>query len=158
MRTKQALTQGLFSLLGDNEFRRITVSDICAAAHVSRPTFYTYFEDKYSLLTYCIQMICKDLLKSPVPDKVTERDRLKLMFDQLTRYQQTVANCLIPGGADDDSGSIVPGDESVPELVKLFRLGGSLVVFCWWALNGGNIPREKLVDQLVFQLEQLQNA
>ena len=156
MRTKQALTRGLFSLLNDNEFRRITVSDICLAAHVSRPTFYTYFEDKYSLLNYCTRMVLDDILKPLLPDDASDKQRLQQIFDQLFEYRQSIANCMFLGETiSTEFGSIPkPVNNDVPkELTKLYKLGGAIAVFCWWSVYGKVIPREMLVIRLAELLE-----
>lgn len=48
-KTKRNLKTTLVSLLKEKPFEKITVSDICTVGETSRITFYTYFNDKYSL-------------------------------------------------------------------------------------------------------------
>jgi AcrR family transcriptional regulator len=43
-------------MLEDQNFKKITVNDICQHAMISRSAFYLHFEDKYSLLRYCMEM------------------------------------------------------------------------------------------------------
>lgn len=50
VKTKKALNMAMLSLLESRNFKKITVSDICDGALISRVTFYTYFTDKYDLL------------------------------------------------------------------------------------------------------------
>lgn len=52
IKTREALYTALSSLLGNHYFEKITVTDICEQALVSRATFYTYFLDKYDMLKY----------------------------------------------------------------------------------------------------------
>ncbi|MCI8606574.1 MAG: TetR family transcriptional regulator [Hungatella sp.] len=54
-RTYLLLSQALFSLLEENPFEKITLTQLCDASMVPRSTFYRYFEDKYDLLYYCLQ-------------------------------------------------------------------------------------------------------
>ena len=54
-RTYLLLSQALFSLLEENPFEKITLTQLCDASMVPRSTFYRYFEDKYDLLYYCRQ-------------------------------------------------------------------------------------------------------
>ncbi len=54
-RTYLLLSQALFSLLEDNLFEKITLTQLCDHSMVPRSTFYRYFEDKYDLLYYCLQ-------------------------------------------------------------------------------------------------------
>jgi AcrR family transcriptional regulator len=54
--TKKILSEHLISMLEDQNFKKITVNDICQHAMISRSAFYLHFEDKYSLLRYCMEM------------------------------------------------------------------------------------------------------
>lgn len=50
VKTKRAVKRALIELLENVPFEKITVTEICRAAEVSRITFYTYYEDKYALV------------------------------------------------------------------------------------------------------------
>lgn len=50
VKTKRAVKRALIELLGAEPFEKITVTEICRTAEVSRITFYTYYEDKYALV------------------------------------------------------------------------------------------------------------
>lgn len=54
-RTYLLLKTGLFQLLMEMPFEKITLTEICTRSMVPRSTFYRYFEDKYDLLCYCLQ-------------------------------------------------------------------------------------------------------
>jgi AcrR family transcriptional regulator len=56
LQTRRLLTEHLKSMLEEQNFRRITVNDICQRAMISRSTFYLHFDDKYSLLRYCLEL------------------------------------------------------------------------------------------------------
>ncbi|MBC1271676.1 TetR/AcrR family transcriptional regulator [Listeria booriae] len=57
IRTKTHLSNALLTLInsGDYQFEAITINKICEEAMVHRTTFYKHFEDKYHLLSYCIE-------------------------------------------------------------------------------------------------------
>lgn len=61
LRTRAALSNALYSILGKRRFGKITVLDICSVAHVSRATFYTHFVDKYDLLRYWLGTVSSGL-------------------------------------------------------------------------------------------------
>lgn len=50
-KTKKGLQEALQELLGEMSFDKISVSQICERAATSRVTFYTYYNDKYDLLS-----------------------------------------------------------------------------------------------------------
>ena len=56
-RTQKAIVDAFYELLDEKSFGAITVIDICDRALINRGTFYTHFEDKYSLLDKCISDI-----------------------------------------------------------------------------------------------------
>ena len=49
MKTKRTIKRTLVELLATMPFEKITVTELCRAADVSRITFYTYYDDKYAL-------------------------------------------------------------------------------------------------------------
>ncbi|MDR2357077.1 MAG: TetR/AcrR family transcriptional regulator [Oscillospiraceae bacterium] len=54
VKTRGALAGALCDALARQKFSKITIFDICAAARVSRATFYTHFVDKYDLLKHLL--------------------------------------------------------------------------------------------------------
>jgi AcrR family transcriptional regulator len=54
LQTKRILSQALMQLLEKQNFKKITVNDICQNSLISRSGFYLHFEDKYDLLRYCV--------------------------------------------------------------------------------------------------------
>lgn len=59
VKSKKKIKQALVTLLGEKAFDQITVTELCAAAQMSRITFYTHYADKYALAEDMFQ----DLLK-----------------------------------------------------------------------------------------------
>jgi AcrR family transcriptional regulator len=55
LQTKKILADHLVSMLENQSFKKITVNDICQHALISRSAFYLHFEDKYNLLSYCME-------------------------------------------------------------------------------------------------------
>lgn len=54
-RTYFLLQGGLFALLQEIPFEKITLTGLCSRSMVPRSTFYRYFDDKYDLLYFCIR-------------------------------------------------------------------------------------------------------
>lgn len=53
-KTDILLERALLRLLEKKNFKKISVNDICQEAMVSRSAFYQHFQDKYELLSHCI--------------------------------------------------------------------------------------------------------
>jgi AcrR family transcriptional regulator len=60
-RTLAAFSETMFILLGEKEFDKITVNEICQRCDYPRATFYNYFDDKYDLADYCWYQLSKDI-------------------------------------------------------------------------------------------------
>ncbi len=63
-RTLRYLKKALLDLMIRKAFDKITVIDICNESMVPRATFYNYFEDKYSLLDYCMDEIISEMMET----------------------------------------------------------------------------------------------
>ena len=86
VKSHKALVTAMFSLLEKNSFTKITVNDLCTHALVSRSTFYTYFEDKYDLLRFCLNILIQKLFQHTkgLPTK-------KLLRHILVKIQENVS-------------------------------------------------------------------
>lgn len=67
-RTYLLLMKALLDLLAEMPFEKISLTDLCRVSMISRSTFYRYFEDKYDLLHYCVNMYIEGL--RPVEDLI----------------------------------------------------------------------------------------
>ena len=54
-KTYKSLIDSFEGLLREKEFEKISVKEICDAAVIRRPTFYTHFLDKYDFLSFFIK-------------------------------------------------------------------------------------------------------
>ena len=62
LRTRKLISQSLLSLLREQNFNDISVTDICNHAMITRATFYKYFEDKYHLMRSIMQDFKESIL------------------------------------------------------------------------------------------------
>ena len=63
IKTRTALYNSLLSLMEEKPFEEIRVSDICNRALINRSTFYAHFDDKYELLSSCIDNLKNSLTR-----------------------------------------------------------------------------------------------
>lgn len=62
------IQEALISLLEENNFDKISVSDICAESEINRTTFYRYFENQYQLLESMEKELIKELEAHQIDD------------------------------------------------------------------------------------------
>lgn len=58
--TQQAIGDALLDLLRDRQFSDVTITELCEAAGVSRPTFYRHFDAMEDVLGYYAQRLFDD--------------------------------------------------------------------------------------------------
>ncbi|MBL3531494.1 TetR/AcrR family transcriptional regulator [Companilactobacillus zhachilii] len=84
-RTLKAFRIAMFEALGENEFDKITVNDICQKSEYPRATFYNYFDDKLDLLQYLWSYIGHDIFQK-LPDITRNEDGLIETFNLLLDF------------------------------------------------------------------------
>jgi len=90
IKTRKAITDAMSKLLETQNFKHITVSDLCEEALVSRATFYVHFEDKYALLQYWLTE-----LKLKVIIKDNTYEQLEASVNNLVQNNKNVIKNLV---------------------------------------------------------------
>ena len=171
-RTQKAIVDAFYELLDEKSFGSITVIDICDRALINRGTFYTHFEDKYSLLDKCISDIMYGLHEQVKRahgenDLITyynevmdlgicfldnNRKRIRtiilkadsaLVFDKVhVILTHNIINRLSHARPRDGKGSL-PSD-----ILAEFFAGGIISLIKWWLLDEPNYTLEDIRKQL----------
>ena len=171
-RTQKAIVDAFYELLDEESFGSITVIDICDRALINRGTFYTHFEDKYSLLDKCISDIMYGLHEQVKRahgenDLITyynevmdlgicfldnNRKRIRtiilkadsaLVFDKVHEIlTHNIINRLSHARPRDGKGSL-PSD-----ILAEFFAGGIISLIKWWLLDEPNYTLEDIRKQL----------
>lgn len=88
-KTDLLLGAALMRLLEKKSFKKITVNDICREAMVSRSAFYQHFEDKYKLLSCCLEQALRiqgDQIKNMPLQKALDRMLTGIQENQKMLY------------------------------------------------------------------------
>ena len=83
--TKMVIREALLSLLHNRPIEKITVSDLCARAEISRPTFYLHYADLYALL----DEIGEDMITSAKLEEM-----MRLPFEDQDAIYHAIVNLL----------------------------------------------------------------
>lgn len=147
--TKNVLKEALLELIRQKPFQKITVSDICTLADVSRPTFYTHYSDVYSLL----DDIGQDILNSGNLETISRLDPddsdaifhailnlVEIIRENINVYricvlERRVDNCLPAQITDRLKATIIHRWESENRLHRNFP-GDYLTEFIQSSFNG----------------------
>lgn len=85
IRTRQLLQDALISLMEEADFESITVQDISKKANVNRATFYSHYEDKYSMIRQIVLEKLKAVEKA-INDVQFEEEDYQTKIDEIA-YQ-----------------------------------------------------------------------
>ena len=108
MTKKQKIEHVAQELFLKHGFKKVTVDEICKKAHVSRKTYYTFYENKNALVLYIIDEIASENLKIfkeviYTSESFAQRMQRSLEFKYEFSKKITmefIADILDPGSAD----------------------------------------------------------
>lgn len=159
-RTRRMLMRALFVLLEKKRFLKITVHEICAEAMVSRSCFYVHFQDKYELLSACMEELLREKKEQAgglslekqllgLLEGVQENRRVlyNLLEDNLSREMLGILERIIDAPvrerleALERSGIKLPGPV---DSVAAFCSGGLAGVILRWVREDFRTPREEV--------------
>ncbi len=121
MNAKQLLSETLEELLISKSVEDIYVSDIVKKSGVSRTTFYRHFLDKYDLLSYMYDEICKDTWDTMLEGN-TYREALELFYKAITNKKPSLLNAL--DSSDNNSLDSHALKKAYSTLIEFLKLKG----------------------------------
>lgn len=158
--TKEILSATLMRLLEVKPFSKITVNELCEQSMIVRSTFYLHFQDKYELLSYCLNGISKELdelMEERAPkdffmvmlSKCQENEKifyhtfegelntelLEMFYQFSSRYISLVLEEKLAQGA------LLPGPV---ESVTAFYVSGLVGMTLLWIKSNYQMPKETL--------------
>jgi len=178
-RTHKLLLDALASLIEDQPFEKITVTDICDMAMVHRTTFYKHFEDKYHLLRYGIvelqQLFNKETLTtdhnvsliehclaifSNLMSLLSNNKKLHILVS-FSRQEDSVGSIffeLVTKDILDKMNNRDDQQKDIPDsFIASYYAGAIISVASWWFYEGMNIPVEDMMKYMANQLGQSLN-
>lgn len=168
VKTKKAIYEAFMELLETKTFEEIKVSEICSKALINRSTFYTHFEDKYTLLNSLI-MDMKDILKERLKEntnitnsKEYYMEVIKILLSHVEEkkhfYTAIMANnrnsiamdMLYDVLEEDITDRVAKENRSdIPsEFVSYFYLGAIINIGLKWSRNRVRYPKEDIISYL----------
>ena len=100
--TKQLLKEALKNEIEKKTIDQITVRAICEAAHVSRPTFYTYYQDIFELYLDCERDLIGELGLPQNMEKLFSPDESEqIILRILDLYRKECSGTDYPGCLPD---------------------------------------------------------
>jgi len=171
LKTRKALTDAFWQMLGEKRFEDITVNELCDRAMVRRATFYKHFADKYDFFAFVIR--AKQAEFDAQIRKRIDSTRPRSFYIGIIRHVidflnsneklvQTVLNSkMLPTVMDilsrqitlditqklkEDAENGVPLPAS-PQVMAQFFSGALVYTMMWWVTQK-KVSEAKLVEEL----------
>lgn len=160
--TKEILANTLFDLLERKPFPKISVNELCENSMIVRSTFYLHFQDKYELLSYCLDRISMELEALMKTHKtknffivfLTECEKKERVFYNLfeTEINEELMNLVyqyisrnITKFLEEKTarGELLPGPV---DSVTAFYVSGLVGMTFHWIKSGCKLPKETLAS------------
>ena len=74
--SQKQIAEAMMALLGEKPFSRISVSELCKAAEISRQTFYSLFSSRESVMEFTLQARYCEGLELSMPEQAPEKGDL----------------------------------------------------------------------------------
>lgn len=160
-RTTITLYRAMFSLLSTTPFDDITVNDICQKAMVSRSTFYSYFQDKYQLVIFCLEQerdqldiikgenVKENILKMLKQIEAKKEIYINIFLAQTNRELNRMFVQHTQGFIRFGLQKIISLEEELEVLTVLYSTGYAGTIM-WWLETGFTVSAENLADYLYY--------
>lgn len=168
METAQAIREAFAALLEKKPYDTISISEICTEAHVSRKTFYNYFENKKSIVEAQLQadftepsrqyreILPAEEIKSSTTLLLNQLyvnlGEKKTYYESILRnygkmeFMETAITVLVPFGRKIFDGYDLPEDEI--DFISYFFAVTAPASVIWW-LDGHTDVSPKRMAKLV---------
>lgn len=172
-KSRAAIVAAFSELLCEEDYGKITVSDIIARAHVGRATFYGLFKSKDDLLAELVCDICAHALDdgTPLDDPLAQVEHiLNNLWDRRQGVRALVAGAGSRVFADclrktimSRAAETVPADPNGPAATMdrsflLHHIASSFVgMVQWWAWHNFQAPKEDVAKDYLSAIKPLFN-
>ena len=164
----EALSDALFEAMREKPFRRVTVTEICRRAGLTRRTYYRNVEDRIDLVDWKTDDLVTRLIEGTDYESVDavslygnffrfwfrNRQFLATVYAQglFARFERRFVNNAVIAQDYSFLEEFLEGKEGV-ETYRLFHnafiMGGLCTVLAFWTASGFAAPVEALVETLV---------
>lgn len=118
-KTYKSLFETFEALLHEKEFEKISVTEMCNAAMIRRPTFYKHFLDKYDFLTFFIKHKMNVIFNHAFQSLNKEEDDFFiLVFEQILNQSDNILKLIF---------SIQMNSDIMLELVSVQEFGQNML-------------------------------
>jgi AcrR family transcriptional regulator len=171
--TRKALQDSLLAFMKEKSILYITVKEICGAAGVSRPTFYTYYDNQYDLLRQIEEQTlieAEKIIFSPIHTAgksggldvtvilqgllqyiASNRNSIQVLLSKNgdSHFQKRFFRRGVVNMQRLTEAAGVTSQDAAAKYRFVFMIGGMLTLVEEWLKNGMDTPAPEMVQMLV---------
>lgn len=157
LQSQKWILQALLDLMQENNYDKISVSEICRKAELDRRTFYRNFDSKHDVLEQYIAQLSNEYMlefnEINKPDKYYATLTFFRFWERHLHFIRNMQNCGLSNYVFDQfrrfselQQDLLIGikESTTTDYVLAFRIGGFWNVMLTWASNNANISPEEL--------------
>ena len=168
IKTKKSIYDAFISLMSEKTFEEIKVSEICERALINRSTFYSHFDDKFTLFDNLISDMKNNLLgelsKKEITDDTKEyyMDIIKILLDEIDNNKDIYVASLINNRnsiAMDMIYTTLKEDLKIKtknhkegkipnEFLASFYIGGIYIACMEWIKGGFKYSKDDIIEYI----------
>ena len=127
MKTKELLADSFRTLVLTVPFQKISIKMITDGAHVIRPTFYNYFQDKYEVIEFLFDRDIGSKVEVMIENDM-EHEAIKLMFICFEKNKEMPCDLITPQSLAHYNALL---------LIEILKL---------WLSSTKDVPAEKIFE------------
>lgn len=168
-KTQRSLTDAFYTLMKQKNFEEITVDEICRKALISRPAFYSHFEDKYDFFSFATTKLLEQFSvpSSGYAETINHfLDFLEKNEDLVNSFYRSSSNSILMGIITENISTMLRNhverdiksgiSYGVDPQIIVPTFTGALTGVCgWWVSSGKKVPKEEMVQALNEMLDKL---
>ena len=173
IRTRKLLSDALIRIMETTSFESISVKTICEESLIPRATFYNYFEDKYVLLKYCIQVVQEASEPTKISSLSREDHLIKLInnvIDYILKNKKIFQNIsrtnsngvvffeiqkYLAADITDKLNEIENRNTTIPpEVIAIYYSSAIVFTAKWWLETESPFTRKDLVRYMELLIDQ----
>ncbi len=100
LNSREWLVNALLSLMEELPYQKITVTNICTAADLSRQTFYNFFDSKDDIIRFCIQQCYMEMMENLNSKSPLHLNDITIQLSKTFQHNQKLMKMIIHQGLE----------------------------------------------------------
>ncbi|MFD1670628.1 TetR/AcrR family transcriptional regulator [Agrilactobacillus yilanensis] len=144
-RTLDAFSEAMLTLIGQKNFEKININELCDLSNFPRATFYNYFDDKFDLLDYCWYLLIAEAHLDELSNKpqYTLLEACNYAFDHvydLFKHREVLLKAIVANNS--------PTGSLITSFITSVRFTTRQLFYQYFDTQKNNLPTKLVADHV----------